>query len=62
MSQLAVLAVVFGLKRIAQDGPGPLAVAAVTVGGIAHLAWPGREHLGHVHADHFLWRDPSQLG
>jgi MFS transporter, DHA2 family, multidrug resistance protein len=32
MSLVAVLAVVFGLKLIAQDGLGPLAVAAVLVG------------------------------
>jgi DHA2 family multidrug resistance protein-like MFS transporter len=32
MSLVAVLAVVFGLKLIAQDGPGPLAVLAVVVG------------------------------
>ncbi len=32
MSLVAVLAVVFGLKRIAQDGIGPLAVATVLVG------------------------------
>jgi DHA2 family multidrug resistance protein-like MFS transporter len=32
MSLVAVLAVVFGLKQAAQDGPGPLAVAAVLLG------------------------------
>jgi MFS transporter, DHA2 family, multidrug resistance protein len=32
MSLVAVLAVVFGLKLVAQDGIGPLAVAAVVVG------------------------------
>ena len=32
MSLVAVLAVVFGLKQVAQDGPGPLAVLAVLVG------------------------------
>ena len=31
MSLVAVLAVVFGLKQVAQDGPGPLAVLAVAV-------------------------------
>jgi DHA2 family multidrug resistance protein-like MFS transporter len=32
MSLVAVLAAVFGLKQVAQDGPGPLAVLAVLVG------------------------------
>jgi DHA2 family multidrug resistance protein-like MFS transporter len=32
LSLVAVLAVVFGLKQAAQDGPGPLAVLAVVVG------------------------------
>jgi MFS transporter, DHA2 family, multidrug resistance protein len=32
LSLVAVLAVVFGLKQVAQDGPGPLAVLAVLVG------------------------------
>jgi MFS transporter, DHA2 family, multidrug resistance protein len=32
MSLVAVLAVVFGLKQVAQDGPGPLPLVAVAVG------------------------------
>jgi MFS transporter, DHA2 family, multidrug resistance protein len=32
LSLVAVLAAVFGLKQVAQDGPGPLAVLAVLVG------------------------------
>ncbi len=44
MSLLAVLAPVFGLKRLAQDGIGPLALAAVLVGLMVGVAF-ARRHL-----------------
>jgi MFS transporter, DHA2 family, multidrug resistance protein len=43
MSLVAVLAVVFGLKLVAQDGIGPLAVAAVVVGLAVGLAFVRRQ-------------------
>ena len=43
MSLLAVLALVFGLKRVAQDGIGPLAVAAVLVGLAVGVAFARRQ-------------------
>jgi MFS transporter, DHA2 family, multidrug resistance protein len=43
MSLLAVLALVFGLKRVAQDGIGPVAVAAVLVGLVVGVAFARRQ-------------------
>jgi DHA2 family multidrug resistance protein-like MFS transporter len=43
MSLVAVLAVVFGLKQIAQDGIGPLAVAAVLVGLVVGVLFVRRQ-------------------
>jgi len=43
MSLLAVLAVVFGLKRVAQYGPGPLAGAAVLAGLVAGVVFARRQ-------------------
>jgi MFS transporter, DHA2 family, multidrug resistance protein len=43
MSLLAVLALVFGLKRVAQDGIGPLAVAAVLVGLVVGVVFTRRQ-------------------
>ena len=43
MSLLAVLAVVFGLKRVAQYGPGPLAGAAVLTGLVAGVVFARRQ-------------------
>jgi DHA2 family multidrug resistance protein-like MFS transporter len=39
----AVLAVIFGLKQIAQEGPGPLAIGAIVVGLIAGVFWVRRQ-------------------
>jgi MFS transporter, DHA2 family, multidrug resistance protein len=43
MSLVAVLAVVFGLKQVAQDGLGGLAVAAVVVGGVVGVVFVRRQ-------------------
>jgi MFS transporter, DHA2 family, multidrug resistance protein len=43
MSLVAVLAAVFGLKQIAQDGIGPLAVAAVVVGLVVGVLFVRRQ-------------------
>jgi len=43
MSLVAVLAVVFGLKQIAQDGIGPLAAAAVLVGLVVGVLFVRRQ-------------------
>jgi MFS transporter, DHA2 family, multidrug resistance protein len=43
MSLLALLAVMFGLKRTAQSGPGPVAAAAVLVGLVAGVAFARRQ-------------------
>ena len=39
----AVLAVIFGLKQIAMDGPGPLAISAIVVGLLAGFLWVRRQ-------------------
>src|SRR5256714_1998220 len=39
----AVLAVIFGLKQLAQEGPGLLAIAAIVVGLIAGALWVRRQ-------------------
>jgi DHA2 family multidrug resistance protein-like MFS transporter len=43
MSLVAVLAVVFGLKQIAQDGVGPLAIAAIVTGVVVAVLWVRRQ-------------------
>jgi MFS transporter, DHA2 family, multidrug resistance protein len=43
MSLLTVLALVFGLKKIAQDGVGPLAVAAVLLGLVVGVLFATRQ-------------------
>jgi DHA2 family multidrug resistance protein-like MFS transporter len=43
MSLVAVLAVVFGLKQIAQDGVGALAVAAIATGIVVGYLWIRRQ-------------------
>jgi DHA2 family multidrug resistance protein-like MFS transporter len=43
MSLVAVLAVVFGLKQIAQDGVGVLSVASIVVGVVVGVLWVRRQ-------------------
>jgi MFS transporter, DHA2 family, multidrug resistance protein len=43
MSLVAVLAVVFGLKQIAQDGIGALAIAAIVTGVVVGFLWVRRQ-------------------
>jgi MFS transporter, DHA2 family, multidrug resistance protein len=43
LSLVAVLAAIFGLKLIAQDGVGGLALAAIAVGIVAGIAWVRRQ-------------------
>src|SRR5687768_15511996 len=43
MSVIAVLAIIFGLKQIAQDGFGPVAAAAILVGLAVGGAWVRRQ-------------------
>jgi MFS transporter, DHA2 family, multidrug resistance protein len=43
MSIVAVLAVIFGLKQIAQDGLGPVAIAAVVGGLVVGALWVRRQ-------------------
>jgi DHA2 family multidrug resistance protein-like MFS transporter len=43
LSLVAVLAVVFGLKQIAQDGIGALSVAAIAVGVVVGILWVRRQ-------------------
>src|SRR4030095_9855419 len=60
MSLVAVLAVVFGLKLIAQDGIGPLAVSAVLVGLVVGVAFARRQlHLADPMIDLRLFRDTT---
>jgi len=56
----AVLAVIFGLKQIAQEGPGPLAIGAIVVGLIAGLLWVRRQRqLADPMIDLALFRLPQ---
>jgi DHA2 family multidrug resistance protein-like MFS transporter len=60
MSLVAVLAVVFGLKLIAQDGFGGLAVSAVLVGLVVGVAFARRQlHLADPMIDLRLFRDTT---
>jgi MFS transporter, DHA2 family, multidrug resistance protein len=60
MSLVAVLAVVFGLKLIAQDGFGGLAVSAVLVGLVVGVAFARRQlHLADPMIDLRLFRDAT---
>jgi DHA2 family multidrug resistance protein-like MFS transporter len=43
MSLVAVLTVVFGLKQIAQDGVGALAVLSIVIGVVVGIAWVRRQ-------------------
>ena len=43
MSVVAVLAVIYGLKQIAQDGFGPLSVLSVVIGLVVGLRWVQRQ-------------------
>ena len=43
MSLVAVLAVVFGLKQIAQDGVAPLAVGSIALGVVVSILWVRRQ-------------------
>jgi DHA2 family multidrug resistance protein-like MFS transporter len=43
MSLVAVLAVVFGLKQIAQDGVGAIALASIAVGVVGGVLWVRRQ-------------------
>jgi MFS transporter, DHA2 family, multidrug resistance protein len=43
LSLTAVLALIFGLKQIAQDGPGPLPIAAIGLGVVVGAVWARRQ-------------------
>jgi DHA2 family multidrug resistance protein-like MFS transporter len=43
MSMVAVLAVIYGLKEIAQDGPGPMPAAAIVAGLVVGSIWVRRQ-------------------
>jgi MFS transporter, DHA2 family, multidrug resistance protein len=56
----AVLAVIFGLKQIAQDGPGPLAIGAIVVGLVVGVLWVRRQRqLADPMIDLALFRVPT---
>jgi DHA2 family multidrug resistance protein-like MFS transporter len=57
MSIVAVLAVIFGLKQIAQDGAGPMAVSATVAGLLIGTLWVWRQqHLSEPMIDLSLFR------
>jgi len=43
MSVTAVLAVIYGLKQVAQDGVGPVALLAVAIGAVIAVLWVRRQ-------------------
>jgi DHA2 family multidrug resistance protein-like MFS transporter len=56
----AVLAVIFGLKQIAQEGPGPLSIGAIVVGLITGALWVRRQRqLADPMIDLALFRLPA---
>jgi DHA2 family multidrug resistance protein-like MFS transporter len=60
MSLVAVLSVIFGLKQIAQDGIGPMAVAIIAVGVVVGVLWVRRQlRLPDPMIDVRLFRIPS---
>jgi MFS transporter, DHA2 family, multidrug resistance protein len=60
LSLVAVLSLIFGLKQIAQDGPGPMPAGAILVGLIAGFAWIRRQlTLADPMIDVRLFRIPS---
>ena len=60
MSLVAVLAVIFGLKQIAQDGPGLLPVSSIVLGLGVGLVWARRQlSLADPMIDLRLFRIPS---
>jgi DHA2 family multidrug resistance protein-like MFS transporter len=56
----AVLAVIYGLKQIAQEGPGPLAIGAIVVGLVVGVLWVRRQRqLADPMIDLALFRVPA---
>ncbi len=60
LSLAATLAVVFGIKRLVQDGVAPLPLAAVAVGSALGIAFVRRQHtLANPYVDLSLFRRPT---
>jgi MFS transporter, DHA2 family, multidrug resistance protein len=60
MSLVAVLAVIYGLKQIAQEGPGLLAIGSVVVGLVVGVIWVRRQRqLADPMIDLALFRVPT---
>src|SRR3990170_4189412 len=60
MSLVAVLAVIFGLKQVAQDGPGLLPISSIVLGLAVGLVWARRQlSLADPMIDLRLFRIPS---
>jgi DHA2 family multidrug resistance protein-like MFS transporter len=60
MSLVAILSVIFGLKQIAQDGVGPLSIAAIAVGLVVGLLFVRRQfRLADPMIDLRLFRIPA---
>jgi DHA2 family multidrug resistance protein-like MFS transporter len=60
MAVAAVLAAIFGLKQIAMDGPGPLAIGAIVVGLVVAVLWVRRQRqLADPMIDLALFRLPA---
>ena len=43
LSLVAILAIIFGLKQVAQDGPGALSLGAISLGLLAGATWARRQ-------------------
>jgi DHA2 family multidrug resistance protein-like MFS transporter len=60
LSVVAVLAMIFGLKQLAQDGVGPLPIAAIALGLVVGVAWARRQlGLADPMIDLALFRVPA---
>jgi DHA2 family multidrug resistance protein-like MFS transporter len=60
LSLVAVLAAIFGLKQLAQDGVGPIAVGSIVLGAVAGIVWVRRQlSLADPMIDVRLFRIPS---
>jgi MFS transporter, DHA2 family, multidrug resistance protein len=62
MAIAAVLAVVYGIKQVAADGPAPGALAAVVAGVVVGAVWVRRQRRAGAAASDTVAGSPCELG